>query len=398
MSDKNILVLNCGSSSIKFAVINIESKNPIISGMAEKLYTGNANLKLELSGNKSSEPLDKDSHDYALRKIVEALKNSRIDEKTLLGVGHRVVHGAKKFIDSTKINAETLTAIKDCSQLAPLHNPANIIGIELSQKIFPKLENIAVFDTAFHHTMPEKAYTYPLPIEWYEKYQVRRYGFHGTSHKYVIQKAVEILDDKSKSKIISLHLGNGCSAAAVSNGNCMDTTMGLTPLEGLVMGTRCGDIDPGIIGYIGNNLNIGVDEILTILNKKSGLLGISGISNDMRTLEEEHAKGNKGATLAIEVFCYKLAKNVGALSVPLHGVDVIVFTGGIGENSKLIRAKTIDYLLHLGFSVDVELNNDNGIKSNFAISGQDSKKILVIPTNEELMIANDTYKIIKGAE
>ncbi|QVL57585.1 MAG: acetate kinase [Simkaniaceae bacterium] len=358
-----VFVLNCGSSSIKFQLIKPESGKVLLKGLAENLNTSRASLKW----SKGAKDLEKSDYRSALDEILKLF-----EDKQIIAVGHRVVHGGEAFTDSVKINPTVLKKIKECNHLAPLHNPVNALGIEIMEEKFPHLPQVAVFDTAFHQTLPEKAYLYAIPYEYYEKYQVRRYGFHGTSHRYVVQegakKVGKPLDDTS---FISCHLGNGCSIAAVHKGKSIDTSMGLTPLEGLVMGERSGDLDPSVVGFLADHLKISADKVIEILNKKSGLLGISTLSADMRLLLESK---EKLAKTAIEIFCYRLAKYIAAYLVPLKNVDGVIFTGGIGENSEIIRSRVMDQLKPFNL------------------------KALVIPTNEELMIAQDAEKIVRGME
>ncbi|MBF0199155.1 MAG: acetate kinase, partial [Planctomycetes bacterium] len=318
--------------------------------------------------------------------------------KQLLGgieissVGHRVVHGAEKFKSSALINQEMLTQVEACNHLAPLHNPANLLGIKVAKSVFPDIPHVGVFDTAFHQSIPKEAYLYPLPYSLYEEMGVRRYGFHGTSHHYIYREAAKCLNRSIEdTAIISVHLGNGCSATASEDGKSKDTTMGLTPLEGLVMGTRCGDIDPSIHGFLAKEKNMSIEEIDAMLNKKSGLLGISDLSNDMRTLYQAAEEGNERAQLAIDIFVFRLAKSIAALRASITNCQAIVFTGGIGENNFHIRKKTLERLSFLGLTVDEEANKNNGASTQGRISTEDSQlSALVIPTNEELMIAQET--------
>lgn len=395
-NNKYVLTINSGSSSVKFAVIDINSEINIISGIAEEINNENACIKYKHKDVEEKFELEEQGHVNALNKVIKILEKYDINKDKLIGIGHRVVHGGDKFFKATLIDNNVIKSIKDCINLAPLHNPANLTGISSLQQSFPSVSNVAVFDTAFHQSIPDKAYMYALPYSWYKEHKVRRYGFHGTSHKYVNIKATELLKDKiADKKFISLHLGNGCSAAAVNNMQCLDTTMGLTPLEGLVMGTRSGDLDPGIIPYIKDKIGVSSDEVINILNKKSGLLGLSGVSSDMRVLEEEYNKGNEQAVIALEVFSYRAAKTIASLMVALNGLSGIIFTGGIGENSSFIRSKIIRYLTYLDIGLDKERNKDNGIKNNGIISDKSSQfYVVVIPTNEELMIAKEVQELI----
>ncbi len=349
---KLILVLNCGSSSIKYAVINPEEQKNIYSGLIENIT--------------------ENSYKKSLLEILDILKNKELLDK-IIAIGHRVVHGGEDFTSSVLINNNVTAAIKKNIALAPLHNPVNLLGIEIITEFLPKLPQVAVFDTAFHQTMPATSYLYALPYKLYEKYKIRRYGFHGTSHKYVSCEAAKILNKKYDSlSLITIHLGNGCSMAAIQNGKVIDTSMGLTPLEGLVMGTRSGDLDPAILFYLVNNCGFNLDEVNNILNKKSGLLGISNLSNDMRELQQAEDT-NHQAKLARDIFAYRVAKYIGSYAVALGKIDAVIFTGGIGENDKLIREKII---------------------SRLAILNLDSDQILVIKTNEELAIALDTVNLL----
>ncbi len=363
---KQILVFNCGSSSIKFSLVDPDSGVSQISGLAERLGTDQATLSITHAENKQNFTLTPGDYNKAMATIFAELKPFLAD---VLAVGHRVVHGGEKFKQAVIINPEVLGAIEDCISLAPLHNPANIEGIKIAKQHLADIPHIACFDTAFHSTMPELAYMYPLPYEWYEEHQVRRYGFHGISYQYVSKKAVGQLQlNPNNHAMIIAHLGNGCSACAVKNGKSVDTTMGLTPLEGLMMGTRSGSIDPGIHQYISKQLQLSIDDVTTKLNKNSGLKGVSGISHDMRDL------ANKGgrAQLAIDLFCYRLAKQIAGLAATLPKLDALVFTAGIGENDKAVRDKTIAQLQALNLT----------------------STILVIPTNEEWQISQDAMELL----
>ncbi len=393
-----ILVLNCGSSSLKYQVFDMDTNEVLAKGLVERIGIEGSNLKHTPSGKDSvkfEQPME--NHDVAIKLVMDCLVNPEygviksVDE--IGGVGHRVVHGGKYFSDSVVVNEEVKKIIKACFDLAPLHNPANLMGIEACEKIMPGTPQVAVFDTAFHQSMPDKAFMYALPYEYYEKLEVRKYGFHGTSHKYVTQRALAMLGNKEDSKIITCHLGNGSSLAAVKNGKVIDTTMGLTPLEGLVMGTRCGDIDPAIIPYVMNKENLTAQEIDTVMNKKSGILAISGISSDFRDVEDAMNKGNDRARLALDMFRYKVAKYIGEYYIALGGCDAIVFTAGIGENSAAHREAICKYCECLGLKIDAEKNSVRGKEIDFAT--EDSKiRAFVIPTNEELMIAKDTKDLL----
>src|SRR5512138_3619487 len=394
----NVLVLNCGSSSAKFAVINSTDGKELISGIAQRLGSAHASLDWKIDGQKTSKDLHRADHDIALRAVVELLKEHKLVDE-LKGVGHRVVHGGAKFSGSRALTAEVIDKVKECIPLGPLHNPPNLLGIQIAQELFPKLVQVGVFDTAFHQTMPKSAYLYAVPYEWFEEHEVRRYGFHGTSHRYVSEVAIKQLGlDPNDNGVITAHLGNGCSCAGVRNGKSVDTTMGLTPLEGVVMGTRSGSIDPAIIAHMAKALNKSAEEITDTLNKRSGLLGVSGLSNDMRTLHEAAVAGNERAALAIDMFCYRVAKAIAALAVSAGRVDAIVFTGGIGENATFIRAKVVDALKFMGITIDPAANLKHGRETNGRITNETKPQAVVIPTNEELMIALDTAEIIASGK
>ena len=388
-----ILVLNCGSSSAKFAVIDTADGRERISGVAQRLGSPQATLDWKREGAKGSRPIPDALHGEALRAVVALLDEAGLSD-SLAGVGHRVVHGGATFSASCAITPEVQAMITACVPLGPLHNPANLVGIAVARELFPGLPQVAVFDTAFHQTLPPKAYTYAVPHEWLEQHQVRRYGFHGTSHRFVAQQAVRRLglpaDDHA---LVTAHLGNGCSCAAVRDGRSVDTTMGLTPLEGLAMGTRSGSIDPAVVTRMAQALGEPAESIVETLNQRSGLLGVSGLSNDMRTIEEQAAQGHQRAQLALEIFCYLLAKAVAGLVVPLGRLDALVFTGGIGENSALVRAKVIGQLGFLGLSLDAAANAAHGRANDGRITLGHRPQAVVVPTNEELMIALDTAAI-----
>ena len=387
---KSVLVINCGSSSVKFALIDQCTEEPIISGLVERLGEPDAELSWKADGDRSKRTLPGADLVTGLKEVIAILP----PEIEVVAVGHRVVHGAEDFAASFLIDEKILEVLEKCSPLAPLHNPANIAGIRAAQKVFNDKPQVAVFDTAFHQTIPQRAYLYAVPYEWYKDLRVRRYGFHGTSHRYVAGETARILGkDLDDLSVIIAHLGNGCSACAVECGKSADTTMGLSPLEGLVMGTRSGDVDPALHEFLANNLGWSLDRIMQALNKESGLLGLSGKSNDMRTLVSGWEAGDKRSTLAIEVFAYRLAKAIMGLTASLSKIDAIVFTGGIGENSYKVRALTMSYLKVLGVAVDEELNVINGATSDGRISTGTSLPCLVVPTNEELMIARETLSI-----
>ncbi|MEL3907863.1 MAG: acetate kinase [Treponemataceae bacterium] len=395
-----ILVINCGSSSLKYQLIDMTNENVLVKGLAERIGIDGSVLKHEKSGMDKvviEKPMS--NHVVAIQMVLDALVDSAhgaiksLDE--ISAVGHRVVHGGDKFSTSVLIDEKVIDGIRECIPLGPLHNPANLMGIEACQKLMPKTKQVAVFDTAFHQTMPDEAFMYALPYEYYTKHKIRRYGFHGTSHKFVSMKALEMLKNTSADfKLITCHLGNGSSLAAVKGGKCIDTSMGLTPLEGLIMGTRCGDMDPAIVTFIMENEKLSPQEMSNVMNKKSGMLGISGVSSDFRDIEEDANNGNKNAKLSLDMFCYRVRKYIGAYAAALGGLDAIVFTAGVGENSTPVRAQICKGLEFLGIKLDAEKNKLRG-EARF-INADDSKvKVLVIPTNEELMIAQDTLALVK---
>lgn len=397
----NILVINCGSSSLKFQLIDAETEKMIAKGLCERIGIEGSQLVYQPAGGAKEETVTPmPDHTKAIELVLGALTNEKTGVVKSLqeigAVGHRIVHGGEKFAASTVITEEVIEAIKACNDLAPLHNPANLIGIDACQKLMPGTPMVGVFDTAFHQTMPKEAYLYGLPYEYYEKYQVRRYGFHGTSHSYVSKRAAELLGRKYEDmKIIVCHLGNGASISAVANGKCVDTSMGLTPLEGLIMGTRSGDIDPAIIEYIAHKENKNIDEVMTILNKKSGVLGLSGnLSSDFRDLEKAYNAGEDRGLRTIRTFAYRVAKYIGAYTAVMNGVDAICFTAGVGENSPLVRNLACERLGYLGIALDKDQNEKRG--EELVISTPDSKvKVMVIPTNEELAIARETFALVK---
>jgi len=393
MSARNILVINCGSSSIKFALVNEEQTTFPLQGLAERLGSPEAVIHFETAAGKETVSVPNADHQAALAQIlprVEQAAGGHLD-----GIGHRVVHGGEKFFASTILNDETLAGIEANVQLAPLHNPANLSGIQAAINLFPSLPQVGVFDTAFHQTMPAHAYRYAVPSVLYTDHGVRRYGFHGTSHRFVSKRAAELaglpVDD---SCWLVAHLGNGCSTCAIVNGESRDTSMGLTPLEGLVMGTRAGDVDPSLHNFLHNSLGWDLAKIDSMLNKESGLKGLSGLSNDMRTLTEAREQGHEGAALAFDVFCYRLAKSLAAMGCALPRLDGLVFTGGIGENSAVVRENTIKHLKLLGLAIDPEANArcTRGVAGEIQAAG--SPRIMVVPTNEERQIALDTLALL----
>ena len=395
----NVLVINCGSSSLKYQLINSDTEEVLEKGLCERIGI-DGRLTYQKAGlDKEVTEAAMPTHKEAIQLVLDALVNDKtgaiasLDEVN--AVGHRIVHGGEKFASSAVITDEMLAAVEECNDLAPLHNPANLIGINACKELMPGVPMVGVFDTAFHQTMPKKAYLYGLPYEYYEKYKVRRYGFHGTSHSFVSKHIAAFLGmDINNSKIIVAHLGNGASISAVENGKCVDTSMGLTPLEGLVMGTRSGDIDPAIMEFIAKKENLDIAGVMNVLNKKSGVQGISKLSSDFRDLEDGMAEGNELAEAAIEVFCYRVAKYIGSYVAAMNGVDAIAFTAGIGENAPLVREKVMGYLGYLGIALDKEANGNRG--KDLLISTPDSKvKVCIIPTNEELAIARETVALVK---
>ena len=394
----NVLVINCGSSSLKYQLINSDTEDVLAKGLCERIGIDGRLVYQKAGLDKEITECAMPTHKEAIQFVLDALTNEKTGAikslKEVDAIGHRVVHGGEKFASSVVITDEVKAAIEECNDLAPLHNPANLIGIEACESLMPSTPQVVVFDTAFHQTMPEKAYMYGLPYEYYEKYKVRRYGFHGTSHSFVSKRVAEIVGKPyNATKTIVCHLGNGASISAVLNGESVDTSMGLTPLEGLVMGTRSGDIDPAIMEFVAKKENLDIAGIMNVLNKKSGVEGISGVSSDFRDLEEAADNGNARAALAIDVFAYRVAKYVGAYTAAMNGVDNIVFTAGIGENAGLVRTKVCSYLGYLGITIDEEANGKRG--EEIVISTPDSKvKVLVVPTNEELAIARETVALV----
>lgn len=385
-----VLVLNSGSSSVKFALLHPETGERVLGGLAEKVGTRDAVLRI---GENSAEPLPDGSHRSVIARIMDRLAEA--GQADLLGAGHRVVHGGERFSASVLVDDEVIAAIRSCVHLAPLHNPANLAGIEAVSAVRPGLPQVAVFDTAFHQTMPAAAYRYAVPGDWYTRYGVRRYGFHGTSHRFVSERAAALLGrPPGEVRLVTAHLGNGCSAAAIRDGVSVDTTMGMTPLEGLVMGTRSGDVDPGLIGYLAERTGQNAAELTEALNTRSGLLGLSGTSNDMRTVEAAAARGDERATLALDVFVHRLARAIAGLVPSLGRLDALVFTGGIGENSALVRSLVLARLGFLGLTEDAEANAGHGRSTGGRISRPGPAAALVVPTDEELMIARDTAGLV----
>ncbi len=393
-----VLVLNCGSSSLKFALVDPERGATLATGLGQRLEAPQASLSWQIAGRKESRDLPNADHAVVIAAVVELLRQRDLIAG-VRAVGHRVVHGGRQFSQSVVLDDGALERIAACNHLGPLHNPANLLGIRLCQRLLPGLPQVGVFDTAFHQAMPERAWRYPVPADWYDHHDVRRYGFHGTSHRFVAAEAARRLGrPAAELHLITAHLGNGCSAAAVRGGISVDTTMGMTPLEGLVMGTRSGDIDPALIDYMAGRLKTDAHGVVEILNKRSGLIGISGVSNDMRTLAAAAAAGDRKADLAIEIFCYRLAKAVGALCAGLDRLDALIFTGGIGENSAPVRERTAGFLRVLGITLDPQANAEHGRSANGRISpAGTTPQVLVVPTDEELMIARDTAELVAGA-
>ncbi|QOQ97572.1 acetate/propionate family kinase [Helicobacter winghamensis] len=398
----DVLVINCGSSSLKYQLINTQTEEVLASGICDRIGIKGGQFSYKpKDGSKTTQNVEMPDHEVAIKLVLNALVNPKdgilksLDE--IKATGHRIVHGGEHFTESALVNDEVIRHIEECADLAPLHNPAHLLGIRACQHLMPNKPMVAVFDTAFHQTMPPRAYIYGLPYEYYEKYKIRRYGFHGTSHSYVSKRTAEFLGiPLENSKIITCHLGNGSSICAIENGKSIDTSMGLTPLEGLVMGTRSGDLDPAIIDYIAQKENLNTKEVINILNKKSGVLGISGISSDFRDLLAADEEGNLKARFAREVFAYRVAKYIGSYTAALTGVDAITFCAGVGENAKFIRGKIVSHLQFLGITLDEKANLET-IGKEGIISTKDSKvKVCVIPTNEELMIARDTRALVAG--
>lgn len=395
----NILVINCGSSSLKYQLINSDIEEVLAKGLCERIGIDGRLVYQKEGMDKEITEAAMPTHKQAIQMVLEALVNEKSGAIKSLSeidaVGHRVVHGGEKFAASTLLTKEVLKGIEECNDLAPLHNPANLIGISACQELMPNTPMVGVFDTAFHQTMPKKAYLYGLPYDYYEKYKVRRYGFHGTSHSFVSKRLAEFLGmNLNKSKLIVAHLGNGASISAVLDGKSVDTSMGLTPLEGLVMGTRCGDIDPAIMEFIAKKENLSMEEIMEVLNQKSGVQGMSRLSSDFRDLEVAYNEGNELAENAVEVFSYRVAKYIGAYVAAMNGVDAIAFTAGIGENTSFVREKILAYLGYLGIEIDKKANEVRG--EDKVISTSDSKvAVCVIPTNEELAIARETVALVK---
>lgn len=400
-TNMKILVINCGSSSLKYQLIDMEHETVLAKGLCERIGIEGSSLTHKPAGKEScviekAMPDHKVAVQMVLDVLVDSVHGVISDVSEITAVGHRVVHGGQKYVGSVVVDENVIKAIDECADFAPLHNPANLIGIEACQHAMPNVKHVAVFDTAFHQTMPEKAYMYAIPYDYYKNYGVRKYGFHGTSHDFVSKKAIELAGlEPDNSKVIVCHIGNGGSCSAVLNGKCVDTSMGLTPLEGLIMGTRSGDIDGGVLQYIDNKEGKDVNEVLNILNKKSGILGLSGVSSDFRDVYKAATEGDERSKIALDAFSYRVAKYVGSYVAAMNGVDVIAFTAGVGENHSPVRANICQYFGYLGVELDTEANeNTKGVEGT--ISTASSKvKVMVIPTNEELKIAQETLALVK---
>ncbi|MBQ7986074.1 MAG: acetate kinase [Clostridia bacterium] len=396
-----VLVINAGSSSLKYQLIDMDTHGVVAKGLCERIGIDGSKLTHKNTAQKSETVFEKPMKDHsdAIAMVIDALVSPEcgvIKSMDEIGaVGHRVVHGAETFADSCVIDDKVMDALRACVPLAPLHNPANIIGIEACAKLMPNTKQVGVFDTAFHQTMPEEAYMYALPYEMYKEHRIRKYGFHGTSHKFVSQEAAKFLGKPAEElKIITCHLGNGSSVSAVKNGKCVDTSMGFTPLDGVVMGTRCGSIDPAVVTYLVNNCDMTAAEVDSLMNKKSGVFGVSGVSSDFRDLSAAADEGNKRAELALKMFAYSVKKLIGAYAAAMGGVDAVVFTGGIGENDGANRKAITEGLEFMGISIDDAKNKIRGEVADISKDGA-TAKVLVIPTNEELMIALDTERLLK---
>lgn len=396
----NVLVINCGSSSLKFQLINSDTEAVLAKGLCERIGIDGRLVYQPADGEKEVTEAAMPTHKQAIQMVLDALMNENTGVIKSLAevdaVGHRIVHGGEKFASSVVIDDEVLKAVEECNDLAPLHNPANLIGIRACQELMPSTPMVGVFDTAFHQTMPEKAYLYALPYEYYEKYKVRKYGFHGTSHRFVSQECARLMGKPIEElKIVTCHLGNGASICAVRKGISVDTSMGFTPLDGLAMGTRSGSVDPAAILYIMKKENLTIDQMDHILNKESGVLGISGVSSDFRDIEAAEGEGNARATSALDLFAYRVAKTIGEYVTAMKGVDAIVFTAGLGENSATMRQVICDYLRYLGIELDSYSNSQRG-KAVEITTKQSRVQVFVIPTNEELVIARDTKEIVEA--
>ncbi|WP_332634420.1 acetate kinase [Halalkalibacter flavus] len=392
-----IIAINAGSSSLKFQLLNMPEETVVTKGLVERIGLEDGVFTIEVSGEKNTETLNIPNHAVAVKTLLDKLTGLGIIQSLdeIEGIGHRVVHGGEKFNDSVLITDEVLAGIEEVSELAPLHNPANVVGIKAFKEVLPNVPAVAVFDTAFHQSMPESSFLYSLPYEYYEKYGIRKYGFHGTSHKYVSERAAELLGRPIEQlRLLSCHLGNGASIAAIEGGKSIDTSMGFTPLAGVTMGTRSGNIDPALIPYIMEKTGQDANGVLDTLNKRSGLLGVSGFSSDLRDIEGEAESGNERAELALEVFTSRIHKYIGSYAARMSGVDAIIFTAGIGENSDVIRERVLKGLEFMGVYWDPALNKVRG-KEAFINYPHSPVKVIIIPTNEEVMIARDTVRLSK---
>ncbi|WP_147803393.1 acetate kinase [Alkalicoccus halolimnae] len=390
-----IMAINAGSSSLKFQLLEMPEETIVTKGLVERIGMSDAVFTIEVDGEKKKETTDIEDHAKAVKILLDKLTKHHIIESLdeIEGIGHRVVHGGEKFNDSVLITDDVIQGIEDVSELAPLHNPANLTGIRAFKKVLPNVPSVAVFDTAFHQTMPESSYLYSLPYEYYEKYGIRKYGFHGTSHKYVSERAAEMLNRPMENlRILSCHLGNGASIAAIEGGKSIDTSMGFTPLAGVTMGTRSGNIDPALIPYIMEKADLSAEEVMDVLNKKSGMLALSGFSSDLRDIEVEANEGNERARLALNVFTSRIHKYIGSYAARMHGLDAVIFTAGIGENSDTIRARVLEGLEFMGIYWDPTLNKIRGQEA-FINYPHSPVKVIVIPTNEEVVIARDTMRL-----
>ncbi|WP_421380477.1 acetate kinase [Bacillus salacetis] len=390
-----MIAINAGSSSLKFQLFEMPQEEVITKGLIERIGLNDSVFSISVNGEKQEEVTDIPNHEVAVKMLLDKLTSAGIIESLdeIEGIGHRVVHGGEVFNDSVVITDEVLQKIEELSELAPLHNPANVTGIKSFQSVLPNIPAVAVFDTAFHQTMPESSFLYSLPYEYYEKYGIRKYGFHGTSHKYVSERAAEMLGrPKEQLRLISCHLGNGASIAAIEGGKSIDTSMGFTPLAGVAMGTRSGNIDPALIPFIMEKTGQTADEVLNVLNKKSGMLGVSGLSSDLRDIESQAAEGNERAELALEVFANRIHKYIGSYASRMYGVDAIIFTAGIGENSQIVREKVLKGLEFMGIYWDPARNKVRG-EETFLNYPHSPVKVMIIPTNEEVMIARDVQRL-----
>lgn len=392
----SILVINCGSSSLKFAILANAGQETLVEGIADRLVSDESSITFKFEGQKNEIRLEDGSHKNAVDQIKHWLNNHPSIEDSLIGIGHRVVHGGETFTKSMLINPDVIAGIKKCSQFAPLHNPAHVKGIEVAFELFPGLPQVAVFDTAFHQTLAPEQYLYPIPMHFYREHHFRKYGFHGTSYRYISQRLAQISKSSDQQGVLVAHLGNGASTCAINKGKSSDTSMGITPLEGLMMGTRSGSLDPSLLSFISQAENISFESTLDILNKQSGLLGVSEISNDCRTLEEAMASGDQRAKLALDMFAARTAKHLASVATTLESIDHLVFTGGIGENSSYLRQVICNHLKALNIRIDSEKNDNAPRGETLNISSKDSNTtVWVIPTNEELMIALDTISLIQ---